>query len=836
MKSIHVPIEGMTCQGCVATVRNVVSALPGVESADVSLGAKEGRFSFDESAVDPETIIDAIEGAGFVTGPPAADPTVDGAACSMTEGVAAAGGADRSVRGANGPERAIVAPNPESRVRLRIGGMSCAACSRTVEKAVTSLPGVSSVVVNVAAEAASVRFDPDRVDIRRIVDAVNRAGYKASLGRNEEVGGGLRDRLWLLWTVALALPIVLIQQGRLHPPVEALTLVALATALQFTSGWRFYRGAWYSLRAGTANMDVLVALGISAAYGYSILVVSFPGLFGGAHTFFETAATLILFIRVGKMLEASARGKADDALRALIRLKPITARRLMPGGGEEEVSVSDVAVGDLVRLRPGDSMPVDGVVEEGTSSVDESSVTGESIPVRKERRDAVTGGTTVIDGNLTVRATAVGENTFLSGMVRLVEEAQLDKAPIQRFADRVSGVFVPIVILLATITFAVWQFLLHSSLPFSLARAVAVLVVACPCALGLATPTAILVGTGVGLRRGILFKRGSVLERIARVNTILFDKTGTITEGKPVLTGEAFSKERSEEDVLGLAAAGAARSNHPLSKAIVVAASERGFAARAVSGSEEIPGIGVKFVVGGSDCLLGNKRLMRENDVDTDGFEEQVKKWEGEGRTVVYLASGGATIGVFALRDEPREGVTDAIARIENAGIRTVLVTGDRKRTAEGIAAHIGLGSVHAEVLPEGKAALVEEVRREGGVVAMVGDGINDAPALARADVGIAVGAGTDVAKETGDVVLIRSDPSDVASAIELGRATLGKIRQNLFWALIYNILAIPLAAGVFARWGLLMSPEAAAAAMAFSSISVVLNSLDLKRWRPVAA
>ncbi len=825
VKNVQIPIEGMTCPGCVATVQKVVGALPGVERADISLNKKRGTFSYNESTVDAVEIVNAIEAAGYITGKvrgeedPVGDVGGDG---NMTEPVRAR--ADRPDAGRS------------ERIRLRITGMSCAACATNIEKAVTALPGVSSVVVNVAASAASVHFDPDRVDAARIVQGVRQAGYQASFGGDEAADGGQRERFWILWTAALALPIIMVQQNLAHPPNAEIVIALLASVLQWTSGWRFYRGAWYSLRGGTSNMDVLVALGITAAWAYSMLVFLFPDTFGSSRTFFETSAMLILFIRLGKMLEASAKGKADEALRTLIRLKPDSAIRIESGGDEREVSIGEVVLGDHLRLRPGDRVPVDGRVIEGTSAVDESSVTGESIPVVRKPGDPVTGGTMVVDGTLLVSATAIGEQTFVARMVRMVEEAQLDKAPIQRFADRVSHYFVPAVVSLAAITFVIWQWLLGSAFEFALARAVSVLVVACPCALGLATPTAILVGTGIGLRRGILFKRGSVLEGVARVDTVLFDKTGTITMGEPTLTGNAFSREMDEKDLLALAASAASMSSHPLSRAIVKAAKEKGAEVHPVNESREVPGKGVRFRLDGRQFVLGSRELVGELSDDLSGFAEQAEEWEREGRIVVWLAAEGAPLSIFAFRDEPREGVTDAIARIEEIGIRTAMVTGDRESTARGIAAYVGLGSVYAEVLPSQKAELVQEVRDKGGVVAMVGDGVNDAPALARADVGIAFGVGTDVAKETGDVILIRNDPSDVASAIELGRATVAKIRQNLFWALIYNLLAIPLAAGLFSRWGLLMSPEVAGAAMALSSISVVLNSIDLKRWRPVAA
>ncbi len=813
MKRIEIPIDGMKCQGCVSSVEKAVNSVRGVSEAKVILDKGVGRFHFDESEANTEAIVSAIEGAGFHTGLVPDDRS--------------------EVRDIDTDEESSL-PEGDKRLRLEVRGMTCAACALAVEKALTGVPGVKNAVVNAAANAAGVRFDSARVQPESLIEAVKRAGYKATIGDDEDREGGAREWTGLAWTAALVIPILLIHYSLLEVSPKPLILFGLATILQFTAGLRFYRGAFYSLRAGTANMDVLVALGITAAWGYSSLVALFPSTFEGGRTFFEASAMLIFFIRLGKGLEASAKGRADDALRSLIRLKPDRARR-KTAAGEETVPVTSIHEGDILAVRPGDKVPVDGTVVDGVSAVDESSITGESIPVRKDTGDSVTGGTIVVDGNLSIKATAVGNDTFLARMVRLVEEAQLDHAPIQRFADRVSNVFVPAVVSLAAITFAVWYFLAGGPFPFSLERAVAVLVVACPCALGLATPTAILVGTGVGLRRGILFKRGSALEAIGRVKSVLFDKTGTITKGAPELTDFFAISEGSETDALSIAASGATRSNHPLSAALVQAAVEWGVSTQDVTVSEEVPGQGIRFHIGSEQYLLGNELLTGKQKIEPAEAANRIEQWEREGRTVLHLASKSrGRIGFFALRDEPREGVTDAIARIEGMGVRTALVTGDKKATAEGIAAYVGLGAVHAEVLPDEKADLVTRVSKEAGPVAMVGDGVNDAPALARADVGIAIGAGTDVAKESGDVVLIQSDPGDVASALELGRATLSKIRQNLFWALIYNICAIPLAAGVFATWGVLLPPAVAGIAMAFSSITVVLNSLDLKRWRPV--
>ncbi|MBN1827216.1 MAG: heavy metal translocating P-type ATPase [Candidatus Eisenbacteria bacterium] len=744
-----------------------------------------------------------------------------------------------------GKSRATSAPPPEApapeagpeelmRARLAVRGMSCANCARAVEKALRSVPGVAGAVVNAAAEAASVRYDPARAGVEDLLEAVKRAGYRAVPADEAEEGNPTDERMRLLGVAALALPILLIHQGAASVPRAPWVMLALATILQFTGGLRFYRGAFRSMRVGFAGMDVLVALGITAAWGYSALLVLFPDLSPGERPFFETAAMLILFIRFGRYLEARAKGRAGDAMRALLRRRPDRAL-LVDAGGEREVDAAELAVGNRVRARAGERVAVDGVIEEGEAAVDEAYVTGESVPVWHRPGEEVTGGTLVLEGNLVLRAVAVGDATFLARVVRMTEEAQLDRAPIQRYADRVSHRFVPAVVAVAAIAFLVWLVALGAGASFSLSRAVAVLAVACPCALGLATPTAILVGSGVALGRGVLFKRGSALEAIARVRTVLFDKTGTITRGVPSLTDILPAEGTNEKDVLALAASAAAVSTHPLSLAIVRRAAAEGTAGEPARQGMELAGRGIRFAVDGGRGLLGSERLLREEGIDPGALAAEAARLEREGKTTLWLAVDDAARALFAFRDEPKDRAVDAIARIRAMGISTGLVTGDRRATAEAIGSRIGVGRVWAEVLPEGKAEIVEEARREaGGPVAMVGDGINDAPALARADVGIAIGAGTDVAKEAGDVVLVHGDPADAAVAVELGRAVLRKIRINLFWALLYNVLMIPFAAGLFARWGLLLPPEIAGLAMALSSVSVVLNSIDLKRWRPV--
>lgn len=717
------------------------------------------------------------------------------------------------------------------RLRLRVTGMSCAGCALSVEKALEKVPGVVGAVVNVASSAAGIRYNATKTQPKDLVAAVESAGYGASLDDEEGESSGPSERLWLLWTAALTLPVLLINHGVAGIANPNPLLLGVTTVLLFTAGLKFYRGAWYALKNRSANMDVLVAMGITAAWAFSAVVTLLPDRFAGAATHFEATAMLILFIRFGKMLEGGAKRRADESLRALVRLRPDHAT-VVRDGARIDVPLADVARGNRVLVRPGERIPVDGIVVEGSSSVDESPVTGESNPIFKKAGDTVTSGTEALDGSFTLEATAVGGETFVARMVRMVEEAQLDRAPVQRLADRLANVFVPVVVAIASVTLAVWYFAAGQTFAFALERAVTVLVISCPCALGLATPTAILVGTSVGLRRGILFRKGSTLERIAGVRAVMFDKTGTITRGEISLEGMAID-ENDELTALTWAAAGAARSIHPLSKAVAEAAMDREVISADPTDFVELRGKGLKYNLQGATFAFGVKSLVEE-DRAHPAFDAQAEAWAREGYSVAWLHRDQEPVALFALRDEAREGVPDTIARIERLGIRTALVSGDSQQAAESVAAHVGIGRVYARVSPEGKVAIVEQGQQEFGPVAMVGDGINDAPALAKADVGIAVGAGTDIAKETGDIILVQNNLGDVASAIELGKATLAKIRQNLFWALIYNVVAIPVAAGVFLPWGIGLPPAYAGLAMALSSVAVVMNSVDLKRWQPV--
>jgi Cu+-exporting ATPase len=575
-------------------------------------------------------------------------------------------------------------------------------------------------------------------------------------------------------------------------------------------------------------MDVLVALGTSAAWGYSLL--AFFGLLGDSHeVFFETSAWLITFIRLGKYLEARARGKAGEALKKLLHLQADKAR-LVTADGEKEVPASVVRIGDLVSVRPGETIPVDGQVLEGTSSVDEAMVTGESVPVTKQVGDTVTGATINKNGRLIVKATRIGEETLLAQIVRMVRDAQGDKAPIQRFADAVSAWFVPAVITLALVTFGSWFWLLHAPFLVAFKFGVAVVVIACPCAMGLATPTAIMVGSGVALSRGILVKKGSALETIAKLQVMLLDKTGTLTSGKLAMSNLVTAPGVDEQRLLECLAAAEGPSNHPLAQAAVAAAKERGCAPGEVSDFHELEGHGVTCSYNGIRLAVGNQRLMDAEKVKTAHLEGEAEELAAAGNSLMYVAAGQVLVGIAAFSDTIKPTSCQAVAELRQLGIRTVMITGDHAAVAATVAAQAGVDSFEAQVLPGRKQELVKEWQKKALMVGMTGDGINDAPALAAADVGIAIGGGTDVAKETGDIVLIKDDLLDAVRAIKVGRATLAKVKQNLFWALIYNVIGIPVAAGLFVGYGISLKAEFAGLAMAFSSVSVVLNSLLLKR------
>ena len=622
--------------------------------------------------------------------------------------------------------------------------------------------------------------------------------------------------------------------SNLMEPMNVVFFV-LATPVQFVAGWRFYRGFWDAIRSRSANMDVLIAIGTSAAWGYSAIVTFLPyvGVRGvDPATYYDTAAVIIGLILLGKYFEEIAKGKASDAIRKLMDLAPRTAH-VLRDGREEEVAVELVQLEDLVIIRPGERVPVDGTIVEGFSAIDESMITGESIPVDKKIADTAIGATVNKTGFLKIRATRVGADTTLSQIIKLVEEAQIARAPIQKLADRVSSVFVPAVVAIATFTFFAWYIRLGQSVAHSLLFFIAVLIIACPCALGIATPAAIMVGTGKGAENGLLIKGGEYLEKAHKLTTVVFDKTGTLTKGKPSVTDVVAFGSTSEADVLRLAASAEKGSEHPLGEAIVRAAAARGFPTEDPVDFEAIPGRGIRARIGGRPVLLGNRKLMADAGVSIAGAESVLQRLEAEGKTAMILAVDAATVGVVAVADTLKDHSVEAVRALKAMGIEVIMMTGDNRRTAEAIARQAGVDRVIAEVLPDQKEERIKELQSAGKVVSMVGDGINDAPALARSDVGIALGSGTDVAMEAGGIVLIKDDLRDVVASIQLSRRTVQKIRQNLFWAFFYNAALIPLAAGVLAGIGIVLNPIIAGAAMGFSSVSVVMNSMTLRRFTP---
>ncbi|MEQ8967088.1 MAG: heavy metal translocating P-type ATPase [Azospirillaceae bacterium] len=797
--ALSLPVEGMTCAGCARRVEKALREVDGVADVSVNPATDRADLRLAPGGADLPRLIGAVAGVGYSV--------------------------------------------PTESVRLSIGGMTCATCAGRVERALTAVPGVVEASVNLATETATVRVvGGGRVGRAPFVEAVREGGYEVledAAATGAEAGEAAADRreaardrrelMVLAVSALLTLPLVgqmvamAAGQGHYLSPWAEL---ALAAPVQFVVGWRFYRGAWKALKAGTGNMDLLVALGTSAAFGYSLAMVLLNGAAAAGHLYFEAAAVVITLVVAGKVLEARAKRGTASAIRQLMALRPDRAR-VERDGEEVEVAIDSVARGDVVVVRPGERLPVDGRVLEGESEVDESLITGESLPVAKAAGDAVTGGAINGAGRLRVEATAVGTDSTLSRIVALVEAAQAGKAPVQRLVDRISAVFVPVVVAIAVATFVGWL-AAGGGFETALVAAVSVLVIACPCALGLATPTAIVAGTGVAARHGILVRDIETLERAHKVDTVIFDKTGTLTEGRPSVTDVvALDDATAESEILRLAGAVQQGSEHPLAEAVRQAASDRGIALPRAAEFASRTGRGVIATVEGRRVVVGSARLMGEEGVAAEDSAAVRESLESEGKTAMIVAADGAVLGLVAVADRVRDGAAEAIAALKARGIETVMLSGDARRVAEAVGASLGLDRVRAEVRPEDKAAEVERLRGEGRVVAMVGDGINDAPALAAADVGIAMGSGTDIAMETAGVTLMRPDPALVAGVFGLSRATLGKIRQNLGWAFGYNVAALPLAAAG------LLSPAIAGAAMALSSVSVVTNTLTLKRWKP---
>lgn len=727
----------------------------------------------------------------------------------------------------------------EQTIKFNITGMHCVNCATTIERRLKDLQGIKSVRINFSRATGIVTYDADVTNKTQITKYVKEIGYTAKeRARLDQTSQASIQMGWLIFSILASIAMMVLMYAPMPASIHnsmPYILLIVATVTLLGPGMDFFISAYKSIRNLFANMDVLVSMGVLSAYIYSIFAV-FGTFDTSGHAFFETAVMLITFIRIGKYLEERVKGRASHALQKLGKLQADKARLLSPEGNEMETSASSLRVGDIVVVRAGEIIPVDGEVIEGVSSVDESMVTGESMPVLKQKGDNVVGATINKTGVLKVKTARVGEETVLSQIVNMVEDAQMDKAPIQRFADRVSNVFVPVVIGLSLVTFLCWYFVLYGvagQQPFvwALKMAIAVLVIACPCAMGLATPTAIMVGSGVGLDHAILIKRASALEEVARLNVMVFDKTGTITEGRFVVTDIVPTNTGTESELVTLAVAGCALSNHPLSQSVVDEARERRLMWDTIQDFHEEAGSGIICHYKGKVLLIGNEGLVTSRGIKIDGVKDKIRELEIHGKSLMYIAYDGTLKGVLGLMDKIKQNARDVVTQLKQMNVRVVMMTGDGDQVAKAVASAAGIEEYRAKVLPAEKMEVVKDFQGKGLKVGMVGDGINDAPALAQADVGIAIGAGTDVAKETGDIVLIKNDMMDVVRAIQLGRRTLSKIRQNLFWAFFYNVVGIPIAAGaMYPLFGISLKPEYAGLAMAFSSVSVITNSLLLKR------
>jgi P-type Cu+ transporter len=793
-KQTTLKITGMHCASCAMSVEKALQGTAGVSQANVNIATEKATIDYDPAVVSQEALKKAIENSGF--------------------GV--------NIRS----------------VSLGLIGMHCATCAMTIEKALKETEGVLSASVNLAAESASIQYNPEVTAIPALKKVVERAGFQAvsrdtdsadteKAAREHEAA---RLKFLVILSFALAVPTFILS---MVSPFDMMTtgwiMLGLATPVQLYVGSQFYIGAFKALRNGRANMDSLIALGTSAAFIYSLLVQL--NIFTGA-VYFDSAALIISIILLGRWFEARAKGRTSAAIKKLIGLQPKTANIIL-NGQETQILIDEVEVDNIVVVRPGEKIPVDGVIIEGSSTVDESMLTGESLPLEKNKGDKVFGATINKNGYFKFEAAKVGKDTALAQIIHLVEQAQGSKAPIQRLADTVAGIFVPTVMAIALVTFLIWFFLAGQTFIFALTSFIAVLVIACPCALGLATPTAIMVGTGKGAQNGILIKSAGALERAYRVKTIVFDKTGTLTRGKPVVTDIISTAGLTESALLHLAASVEKGSEHPLAAAVLEAAGRYPEHLSSPEDFNALNGKGVVALVDSKQVALGNRMLMQDYSISIQSFEEKIGQLENEGKTVILLAVDKKLVGLIAVADTLKDQAVSAVAQLQKMGIQTVMITGDNQRTARAIAEKVGISRVLAEVLPQDKAEEVKKLQENGHITAMVGDGINDAPALAQADIGIALGSGTDVAVETGDIVLVKDDLRDVVEAIKLSRYTIRKIKQNLFWAFIYNSIGIPIAAGILYPFiGLQLNPIIAAAAMGFSSISVVSNSLLMNRYK----
>ncbi|MED3955704.1 heavy metal translocating P-type ATPase [Priestia aryabhattai] len=799
-KEATLQVTGMTCAACSNRIEKGLKKIEGVKEANVNLALERSTIIFDPSKTSPQAFEEKIEKLGY----------------------------------------GVVSEKAE----FAITGMTCAACSTRIEKGLNKLEGVTKASVNLALETASVEYSPSQIDPQDITQRVEKLGYGAKLKSEEkEEEQSYREKelskqkgkFWFSFILSVPLLWAMVSHFTFtsfiplpHMLMNPWVQLALATPVQFVVGKQFYIGAFKALRNKSANMDVLVALGTSAAYFYS-LYSSLKSLGSSAHTtqlYYETSAILITLILLGKLFEANAKGRSSEAIKKMMGLQAKTAV-VVRDGAEIEIPVEEVQKGEVIFIKPGEKVPVDGEIIEGQSALDESMLTGESVPVDKSIGDKVIGATLNKNGFLKIKATNVGKETALAQIIKVVEEAQGSKAPIQRLADYISGIFVPIVVGIALLTFFVWYiWIVPGEFAPALEKLIAVLVIACPCALGLATPTSIMAGAGRAAEFGILFKGGEHLEATHKIDTILLDKTGTVTNGTPELTDVRIAQGYEENELLQLVASAERLSEHPLAQALVAGIKNKGIEIQDPLSFEAIPGHGVRATVQERELLVGTRKLMNQHKVNIDAALEEMTNLEREGKTAMLVALDGKYAGMLAVADTIKETSKEAVSRLKEMGLEVMMITGDNRQTAQAIAMQAGIEHVIAEVLPEGKAEEVKKLQQQGKKVAMVGDGINDAPALALADIGMAIGTGTDVAMEAADITLMRGDLMSIADAIEMSRKTISNIKQNLFWAMGYNTLGIPIAAvGLLAPW-------VAGAAMAFSSVSVVLNALRLQRVR----
>jgi Cu+-exporting ATPase len=817
--SIDIPIQGMTCASCVGRVEKAIRSVEGVTAANVNLATERAHVEFASSGTHPTAVADAIRAAGY-------EPS-------------------------------------ETTIELKIDGMTCASCVTRVEKALRRVPGVVDASVNLATERASVRYLGGSDTVARMIGAVDQTGYEAKPIRREdgqadrerearetEIAGLRRS---MLVATILTLPVFILEMGsHFIPAIHDWVMgtlghrnswylqFALTTLVLLGPGLRFFRKGVPAFLRGTPDMNSLVALGTSAAYAYSVAASFLPGLLpaGMENVYFEAAAVIVTLILLGRFLEAKAKGRTSEAIKRLVGLQP-KAARVVRNGEALELPLDRVLTGDLIQVRPGERIPVDGEVMEGSSFIDESMITGEPVPVQKSQGNEVVGGSINKTGSFTFRATRIGADTVLAQIIRMVEQAQGSKLPIQALVDRVTAWFVPAVMAAAALTFLIWLVLgPDPALTFALVNAVAVLIIACPCAMGLATPTSIMVGTGRAAELGVLFRQGEALQSLKEVGVVALDKTGTLTRGQPELTDFVTAPGFSEAEALMLVAAVESRSEHPIAQAVVAAAERRGLALPSTDSFEAVPGFGVSAMVGGRTVDVGADRFMTKLGLTVSDFADIAARLGTEGKSPLYAAIDGRLAAVVAVADPIKPSTPEAIAALHALGLKVAMITGDNRKTAEAIAGRIGIDEVVAEVLPDGKVEVVKRLHQQHGKIAFVGDGINDAPALAVADIGIAIGTGTDIAIESADVVLMSGDVRGVVNAIALSKATIRNIQQNLFWAFAYNVLLIPVAAGVlYPVNGTLLSPIFAAGAMALSSVFVLGNALRLRRFKaPIAS